>query len=126
MAIIKAKVKMQTPGIAKYAEYRRQMWDKTNFEDFVYHASHFCRDGVVREMLPHEVVLQPKRNIVLKDIWHCGSTAAARDLIRTIAQFDDIEYLELKGRWVWVQWHHQGKDHALPGQVLDPRQKTFG
>lgn len=113
-------------GCGSYHEYRAMWWrllDRTNFN---FHGSRFEFEGQVRELRDNEFMLQPKPVLLFKDIWHCGSTRMARQLAREILKFDDVLLLELKRKWVWVDYDTTGKHFELPDQPVDPRRKYYG
>lgn len=110
-------------GVHTYHGYREQMWRTLDRVNFNFHASRFEDDGKIRPLDLGQVVLNPKKSLMLKDIWHCGSKTKARMVVRHIAAYADVTYIEFRGTWVWVEWDHQGKDHKLPDQPEEARFK---
>lgn len=132
MPIKKRKIEEPKPplgiisGCKTYHHYREMMWGLIDRKGFNSHGSCFVTPAGDVPMRPDQFVLTPKKNLFFKDIWHCGSADTARDMTRYIASLPDVRYIEFKGRWVWVEWDHHGKDHILPGQPVEDRTKIRG
>lgn len=112
--------------VTDYHQYRAMWWSRIDRTNFNYHSSRFESDGEVRYLGPEQFILQPKKILFFKDVWHCGSVQLARNIALDILGFDDVRFLELKGSWVYVDWNHQGKDYLLPGQPVEDRTKISG
>lgn len=119
-------IKKRSNGPPVYHEYRIYMWNKIDRTNFSYHGACFVTpDGDVK-LGPTQVILQPKPNLFLKDIWHCGSLPMAKMTAQDILRHEDVTYIQLKGLWIWVEWNHHGKLHQLPGQPAEDRTKYRG
>lgn len=70
-------------------------------------------------------ILQPKEHAFYKDIWHCVGKESAKQLSITILKFESVVQLEMKGRWVYVDWTGKGP-WLLPGQKGDDRDTVTG
>lgn len=108
-------------AITCYHDYRAYWWGVIDHTGFNSHGSEFVVNGERWPLKPAETVLVPKLILFFKDVWHCGSREKAQQVLHDIALFPDIRYIELKGKWLWVEWDHHGKDHFLPGQKREER-----
>lgn len=131
MPITKRTTKKWTPPVQVsevdgskplYHDFRKKMWEFIDRSKFEPRGSTY--DG--GKIPDGEAFLIPKLNLFFKDVWHCGSRAKARDMAQRIAGFNDVRYMELKERWVWVQWDHHMKDHVLEGQQIEDRSTYKG
>jgi hypothetical protein len=121
MMSIKKRTPFPERFISTYHEYRAKRWDEINRTDYDFHSSAYKIPGGFHPQEEDDVVLNPKPHLFYKDVWHCGSSAKAREVVREVAQFPDVKTIELKSRWVYVQWNHQGVGHLLPGQPTEER-----
>lgn len=104
-----------------YHEFRTQMWEPLWATMFDPRGSTFKKGGRDVPLPADQCVLVPKTIHQYKDVWHCGSLERAKQLAITVLGFSDTRDIELRGRWLWVEWDHTGKRHLLEGQVTDNR-----
>lgn len=114
--------------IKTYVAHRAVAWDSLNREGFNFGSSRFdLGDGVYRTLNEDEMILQPRPDIFRRDIWHCGSIVTAKKLVHAVVRHKDIKNLELKGKWVYVDFAAAGnKACELNGQPKDDRDKYRG
>lgn len=102
-----------------YAKFRRFLWrQQGGAKPFDFRASKMADGSDLTNP-----TLQPKKNVFLKDIIHCPSLHSAKSVVRKLCGFNDVTYIELKGTWVWIDYHskHEGT-HMLYGQEIDNRE----
>lgn len=107
--------------IRTYADWRKVKWEKQEG----YKHFNFRRSEMKNGDTQVENYLQPKENFHFKDIIHCATQENARGIIRRLSHMKDVEYLEMRGTWVWVNFNHKG-DFLLPGQGKDGRETVTG
>ncbi len=113
-------------SVDDYHTYRMWYWHEQDKSLLRQDGPNAGRPHVGIEKTVDLPVLEPKKNLFFKDIWHCKDAAAARRVVQAIAKYSDITYIELKGSWVWVEWNHTQKSHHLEGQATDDRSRVTG
>lgn len=103
-----------------YHAYRAMHWEKQPKEGVNFHS------GKIKDEKFSEVMLQPKKNLFFKDIWHCPDLRSAKKIARNILEFGEVNYLELKGTWVWVDFDSHRASWILPDQPIDKRETIRG
>lgn len=101
--------------IDNYHTYRAKVWAKQDQEDLKAEAKRGVTNG------SPNTLLNPKKNVFLKDIWYCQNPAKAKELIADIVEYPEITNIELKQRWVYVQFDSPKEAWRLPGQPEDER-----
>jgi len=104
-----------------YLNYRAEHWESQGRDSKV----NFNAATLIGGEPLDGVYLRPKKILFYKDVWHCPTLAAAKEVARKVLKFEDVNYLELKGeRWVFVDF--RSNTHELPGQETDDRENIKG
>lgn len=120
-------IKRRTQVIRKplYSDYRADAWKEQADSKFSARESAYKDGEVVTPLGPYDYFLVPKPIFAYKDVWHCGSNECAKELAAKILGMPDVYYVEVKARYVNVDYVIKG-DHTLPRQEEDPRTRVRG
>lgn len=105
-----------------YKDYRAAMWEKQGRYSNVDLRASKLKDGSPLD----KCYLAPKPILFYKDVWHCPDTHSAKVLIRKITFMKDVNLIEMKGTWVYIDYANptnEAYSHLLPGQSQDDRKR---
>lgn len=104
----------------KYVDFRKEVFTKIGVTEE--EENDLTRASADKEF--PLVVFKPKKILFFKDLYFCRNNAVARKVTSLLMQFPDIEFCEMKMRWVSIQYRqpNDGSSHVIPGQTTDGRE----